>query len=158
MHQLLWVILSKLQLMFPFLFSKKHTFVYLYRHWVICLIWTLFKFIFLTCNLPRYLWFLDPSSSPMASLLHKIARKFGRSSSGTRGKVGHFQLTTKRSISLLYLYYCLLFVHRFEDAIDAFVQIFDGDNGYWLLAWTLGNMCSIAVFNFAGTFLVIPNF
>lgn len=39
---------------------------------------------------------------------------------------------------------------RFEDAIDAFVQIFDGDNGYWLLAWTLGNMCSIAVFNFAG--------
>jgi len=39
---------------------------------------------------------------------------------------------------------------RFEDAIDAFVMIFDGHNGGWLLAWTLGNMCSIAVFNFAG--------
>jgi len=39
---------------------------------------------------------------------------------------------------------------RFEDTIDAFVQIFDGHNGGWLLAWTLGNMCSIAVFNFAG--------
>lgn len=39
---------------------------------------------------------------------------------------------------------------RFEDAIDAFVQIFNGHNGGWLLAWTLGNMCSIAVFNFAG--------
>jgi len=40
--------------------------------------------------------------------------------------------------------------HRFEDAIDAFSQIFDGRNGGWLLAWTFGNMCSIAVFNFAG--------
>jgi len=39
---------------------------------------------------------------------------------------------------------------RFEDAIDGFVQIFDGDNGYWLLIWTIGNMCSIAIFNFAG--------
>jgi len=41
---------------------------------------------------------------------------------------------------------------RFEDAIDAFVQIFGVDdfNGGWLLAWTIGNMCSIAVFNFAG--------
>ena len=34
--------------------------------------------------------------------------------------------------------------------LDALVQIFDGNNGGWLLAWTLGNMCSIAVFNFAG--------
>merc|ERR1712059_166509 len=24
------------------------------------------------------------------------------------------------------------------------------ENGGWLLAWTIGNMCSIAVFNFAG--------
>jgi len=39
---------------------------------------------------------------------------------------------------------------RFEDMIDGLVQIFDGDNGGWLLAWTFGNMCSIAVFNFAG--------
>jgi len=39
---------------------------------------------------------------------------------------------------------------RLEDAIDAFVQIFDGDNGGWLLAWTIGNMFSIAVFNYAG--------
>merc|ERR1719334_2691406 len=39
---------------------------------------------------------------------------------------------------------------RLEDAIDAFVQIFNGDNGGWLICWTLGNMCSIAVFNFAG--------
>jgi len=39
---------------------------------------------------------------------------------------------------------------RFEDMLDALVQIFDGNNGGWLLAWTLGNMCSIAVFNFAG--------
>jgi len=39
---------------------------------------------------------------------------------------------------------------RLEDAIDGFVQIFDGDNGGWLLCWTIGNMCSIAVFNFAG--------
>jgi len=47
---------------------------------------------------------------------------------------------------------------RFEDAIDAFVMIFDGnqghsgkhENNYWLLGWTLGNMCSIAVFNWAG--------
>jgi len=39
---------------------------------------------------------------------------------------------------------------RLEDAIDGFVQIFDGDNGGWLICWTLGNMCSIAVFNFAG--------
>lgn len=39
---------------------------------------------------------------------------------------------------------------RLEDAIDAFVQIFDGDNGGWLLAWTIGNMFSIAIFNFAG--------
>ena len=42
---------------------------------------------------------------------------------------------------------------RFEDAIDAFIQIFDGDNGGWLLAWTFGNMCSIAVFNYAGSIL-----
>lgn len=40
--------------------------------------------------------------------------------------------------------------NRLEDAIDAFIQIFDGHNGGWLLAWTFGNMCSIAVFNFAG--------
>jgi len=40
--------------------------------------------------------------------------------------------------------------YRLEDAIDAFTQIFDGHNGGWLLAWTFGNMCSIAVFNFAG--------
>jgi len=47
---------------------------------------------------------------------------------------------------------------RFEDAIDAFVMIFNGnqghtgkyENNYWLLGWTLGNMCSIAVFNWAG--------
>lgn len=43
------------------------------------------------------------------------------------------------------------FYGRFEDAIDAFRQIFDGDNGGWLLAWTFGNMCSIAVFNYAGS-------
>ena len=44
------------------------------------------------------------------------------------------------------------YIIRFEDAIDAFVQIFGVDdfNGGWLLAWTIGNMCSIAVFNFAG--------
>lgn len=29
---------------------------------------------------------------------------------------------------------------RFEDMIDGLVQIFDGDNGGWLLAWTFGNM------------------
>ena len=37
-------------------------------------------------------------------------------------------------------------------------MIFDGnqghsgkyENNYWLLGWTLGNMCSIAVFNWAG--------
>ena len=49
--------------------------------------------------------------------------------------------------------------------IDGLKMIFDSDagfttwfanmhygvaNGGWLLAWTLGNMCSIAVFNFAG--------
>jgi len=39
---------------------------------------------------------------------------------------------------------------RLEDAIDGFMQIFDGADGGWLLCWTLGNMCSIAVFNFAG--------
>jgi len=47
---------------------------------------------------------------------------------------------------------------RFEDAIDAFVMIFGGnqghegpnENNHWLLIWTLGNMCSIAVFNWAG--------
>jgi len=39
---------------------------------------------------------------------------------------------------------------RLEDAIDGFIQIFNGDNGGWLICWTLGNMCSIAVFNFAG--------
>jgi len=47
---------------------------------------------------------------------------------------------------------------RFEDAIDAFVMIFNGNQGHsgplendnWLLGWTLGNMCSIAVFNWAG--------
>lgn len=39
---------------------------------------------------------------------------------------------------------------RLEDAIDAFVQIFNGHNGGWLLAWTIGNMFSIAIFNFAG--------
>jgi len=36
---------------------------------------------------------------------------------------------------------------RFEDVLDAFAQM--GNSG-WLLLWTLGNMCSIAVFNFAG--------
>jgi len=40
--------------------------------------------------------------------------------------------------------------NRMEDAIDAFTMIFDGHNGGWLLAWTVGNMFSIAVFNFAG--------
>ena len=52
----------------------------------------------------------------------------------------------------------LFFSPRFEDAIDAFVMIFNGnqghtgkyENNYWLLGWTLGNMCSIAVFNWAG--------
>jgi len=41
---------------------------------------------------------------------------------------------------------------RFEDAIDGFHQIFaaGSENGGWLLGWTFGNMCSIAVFNFAG--------
>jgi len=37
---------------------------------------------------------------------------------------------------------------RFEDALDGFAQIFGGS--LWLLMWTLGNMCSIACFNFAG--------
>jgi len=36
---------------------------------------------------------------------------------------------------------------RLEDILDAFAQM--GNSG-WLLLWTLGNMCSIAVFNFAG--------
>lgn len=55
--------------------------------------------------------------------------------------------------------------HTLEDMIDGLKMIFDSDagfttwfanmhygvaNGGWLLAWTLGNMCSIAVFNFAG--------
>jgi len=39
---------------------------------------------------------------------------------------------------------------RFEDAIDGFTQIFSGQPDVWLLMWTLGNMCSIACFNFAG--------
>jgi len=39
---------------------------------------------------------------------------------------------------------------RFEDAIDGFTQIFGGQPNVWLLMWTLGNMCSIACFNFAG--------
>jgi len=39
---------------------------------------------------------------------------------------------------------------RFEDAIDGFTQIFGGQPDVWLLMWTLGNMCSIACFNFAG--------
>jgi len=39
---------------------------------------------------------------------------------------------------------------RFEDAIDGFTQIFGGKPNVWLLMWTLGNMCSIACFNFAG--------
>ena len=38
---------------------------------------------------------------------------------------------------------------RFEDAIDAFKMIFDGEQS-WLLGWTIGNMFSIAVFNYAG--------
>jgi len=42
--------------------------------------------------------------------------------------------------------------YKFEDMIDGLKMIFDGgpENGGWLLAWTFGNMCSIAVFNFAG--------
>jgi len=42
--------------------------------------------------------------------------------------------------------------NRFEDMIDGLKMIFDvgPDNGGWLLAWTFGNMCSIAIFNFAG--------
>jgi len=42
--------------------------------------------------------------------------------------------------------------HRFEDMIDGLKMIFDGgpENGGWLLAWTIGNMFSIAIFNFAG--------
>lgn len=39
---------------------------------------------------------------------------------------------------------------RFEDAIDGFTQIFGGQPDVWLVMWTLGNMCSIACFNFAG--------
>ena len=38
---------------------------------------------------------------------------------------------------------------RFEDAIDAFKMIFDGKQ-IWLLGWTIGNMFSISVFNYAG--------
>merc|ERR1711973_703207 len=38
---------------------------------------------------------------------------------------------------------------RFGDAIDAFTMIFDGGQ-IWLLGWTIGNMCSISVFNYAG--------
>jgi len=42
--------------------------------------------------------------------------------------------------------------NRFEDMLDGLTMIFSGgpENGGWLLAWTFGNMCSIAVFNFAG--------
>merc|ERR1719516_810197 len=40
--------------------------------------------------------------------------------------------------------------NRFEDMLDGLKMIFDGNNGGWLLAWTFGNMCSIAIFNFAG--------
>jgi len=40
--------------------------------------------------------------------------------------------------------------NRLEDAIDGFYQIFNAHNGGWLLGWTFGNMCSIALFNFAG--------
>jgi len=42
--------------------------------------------------------------------------------------------------------------NRFEDMIDGLKMIFGGgsDNGGWLLAWTCGNMISIALFNFAG--------
>jgi len=37
-----------------------------------------------------------------------------------------------------------------EDMLDGLHQIFAGDNGGWTICWTLGNMCSIAVFNYAG--------
>jgi len=48
--------------------------------------------------------------------------------------------------------------YRLEDAIDAFGMIFNANKGYstvnenngWLLAWTLGNMFSIAAFNWSG--------
>ena len=51
-----------------------------------------------------------------------------------------------------------IFYPRFEDAIDAFVMIFNGNQGHsgplennnWLLGWTLCFMFSIAVFNWAG--------
>jgi len=37
-----------------------------------------------------------------------------------------------------------------EDMLDGLHQIFAGDNGGWTICWTLGNMCSIALFNYAG--------
>jgi len=37
-----------------------------------------------------------------------------------------------------------------EDMLDGLHQIFAGNNGGWTICWTLGNMCSIAVFNYAG--------
>jgi len=42
--------------------------------------------------------------------------------------------------------------HRMEDIFNAFKMTFNGgpENGGWLLAWTIGCMFSIAVFNFSG--------
>ena len=45
---------------------------------------------------------------------------------------------------------------RFEDAIDAFKMIFDGGQS-WLLGWTIGNMFSIAVFNYAGELITVSD-
>jgi hypothetical protein len=39
---------------------------------------------------------------------------------------------------------------KVRDVLEEVCQIFAGDNGGWTICWTLGNMCSIAVFNYAG--------
>ena len=47
------------------------------------------------------------------------------------------------------MFVCYIILIRFEDAIDGFKMIFDGDSS-WLLGWMMGYTLICAVSNYSG--------
>ena len=52
------------------------------------------------------------------------------------------------------MFVCYIISSRFEDAIDGFKMIFDGDSS-WLLGWMMGYTLICAVSNYSGPLVTI---
>ena len=94
----------------------------------------------------RYFRGSEPGRASLANVFHHHPQRRGAgwNSSGSRR-----QVSITPHLGYIKLQRCTNNKIRFEDAIDAFKMIFDGGQ-IWLLGWTIGNMFSIAVFNYAG--------